>query len=129
MIKSIDHITINVIDLNETLEFYKNIFGLEKLSSVYMGDHTLTFLGICGNCKLELIEYDYKTRRIESANTDSGIYRHVAFVVNSVDEIKRRCEKFNVKINLEPFNIEKLNFRVLLIKDPNGVEVELVERI
>lgn len=129
LIKGIDHITVNVKDLKKSFEFYENILGLKKLNTVDMGDHTLHYMTLPGDIRLELIDYHYENIVLETGNTDAGIYRHVAFYVDSVEEIKRRCDQWNVKINLQPLYIEKLKCKVILIEDPNGVEVELVERV
>jgi lactoylglutathione lyase len=128
-LKKIDHITINILDLAKSLEFYEGVFELRKLSSVDMGDHVLHYFELPGGCKLELIEYRFETRASQAKETDRGLYRHIAFCVESVDEMKRRCDKYGVQIKSLPTYIEKLKFKNMLIKDPNGVEIELVERV
>lgn len=129
LLKGLDHITINVTDLAKSFEFYENVLELEKIGTVDLGDHTLHYMGLPGGSRLELIEYHFDNLLIKAKNTDIGIFRHVAFVVDSLDEIKKRCDKYNVKINLQPIFVEKLNCKVLLIEDPNGVELELVEKV
>lgn len=128
MLKGIDHITINAKNIDKSMDFYTRLFELEKQNIVDMGDHKLYYLGLPGKCRLELIAYDNPGSSLQTSNTDLGIYRHVAFYVDSVEEIRRRCAEMNVKINLEPLYIEKLNCTVLLIEDPNGVELELIEK-
>lgn len=128
LLKSIDHITINAKNINKSIDFYTKLFELEKQNIVDMGDHKLYYLGLPEKCRLEFISYDNPGNTLQTSNIDLGIYRHVAFYVDSVEEVRRRCAEMNVKINLGPLYIEKLNCTILLIEDPNGVELELIEK-
>ncbi len=40
-IESVDHVTINVLDANESIRFYGEVLGLVRLPSVRMQDHDL----------------------------------------------------------------------------------------
>ena len=57
MVQSIDHITINVKNLEASRAFYGELLGLAELSKVDMGDHVLTYYALPGGVKLELISY------------------------------------------------------------------------
>jgi len=127
-LKAIDHISINVVDLNETVKFYTNVFGLKTCGTVDMGDHVLTYMDLPGRCRLELIQYHYGHGDASICETDRGILRHVAFEVEYLKDIKKQCDRHNVDVKLQPVHVENLNCTAMLIRDPNGIEIELVEK-
>lgn len=121
----IDHITINCRDIDKACLFYETVFGLSKLNVVDMGDHTLHYYQLPGT-KLELIAYKETQKSWETGNTDTGIYRHFAIMTDSLVEIREACVAHGGAINLEPTFIPQLEKTVMLIADPNGVEIELI---
>jgi catechol 2,3-dioxygenase-like lactoylglutathione lyase family enzyme len=130
IVKTIDHITINVKDLEKTFSFYENILGLQKLDfTMDLGFGVIYYMALPGGTKLELIDYRTDERSLETTDTDLGIYRHVAFTVDSLDEVKDRCVKWGAKINIDRDYNKYLNCYVMLVNDPNGVEVEFVEPV
>jgi lactoylglutathione lyase len=91
-----------------------------------MGDHVLHYFQLPG-VKLELIEYKDPQKNIVSHNTDTGIYRHMALTVEDFDSLYSACTSEGVPINLEPSYIEQIDKTVMLIQDPNGVEIEVIK--
>lgn len=53
----LDHITINVTDLEASRKFYGDVLGLKPLPTVDMGDHELWYFDLGGGVMLELILY------------------------------------------------------------------------
>ena len=127
-IMGVDHVTINVVSMEESIYFYETVLGLIKLNSVDMGDHTLQYFKLNNYTMLELIQYHYETAK-ESLPVDTkGIYRHLALQVESIQEFYSELCKTNANITSPLGFCEKLSFYNILIKDPNGVEIELLER-
>lgn len=130
IVKTIDHITINVKDLAKTFDFYQKILGLEILDfEMDLGFGIIYYMGLPGGTRLELIDYRTDERSLTTKDTDLGIYRHVAFTVDSLAEVKKSCEEWGAEIVLDRDYNEFLNVYVMLVKDPNGVEIEFVEEI
>lgn len=125
-ITGVDHITVNMREPEKSFAFYEKVLGLEKLESVDMGDHVLHLYCLPG-MKLELIEYKEKQKVVSASNTDIGVYRHFAICVDNLEECRRLCVKAGYGINLEPEFISQINKTVMLIRDPNGVEIEVIE--
>ncbi len=123
---AVDHITINLVKKEESFAFYENVFGLVKKEEKNMGDHVLHLYQLPGVI-LELIEYVDEQKLVQTANTDIGIYRHFAVTVDDIEAFRAACEKAGYGINLEPSFVEKLGKTVMLVKDPNGVEIELIQ--
>lgn len=46
----LDHITVNVKDLDRSKAFYGDVLGLKEAGSVQMGDHTLTYYELPRAC-------------------------------------------------------------------------------
>ncbi|MCX7658106.1 MAG: VOC family protein, partial [Oscillospiraceae bacterium] len=77
---------------------------------------------------LELIKYHYDSGEAAFFPDTEGIYRHMALKVKNISAFFERLKKLDVKITRQLNFCEKLNFYNILLKDPNGVEIELVER-
>ncbi len=125
-ITTVDHITINLLKVKESFEFYEKIFELRKIEDVDMGDHILHLYEL-PDARLELIEYKEEQRQIQTGNTDIGIYRHFAVCTDDLEELKERCKEEGYALNLEPTYIEQIKKTVMLVKDPNGVEIEVIQ--
>jgi len=125
-ITAMDHITINCSDLKSSYKFYENVFGLERLNDADLGDHVLHYYQLPG-MKLELIEYKNPQKNWKTGNTDTGIYRHFALCTDDLQEIRRRCEAGGYRINLQPTYISQIDKTVMLVVDPNGVEIEVIQ--
>jgi catechol 2,3-dioxygenase-like lactoylglutathione lyase family enzyme len=124
---SINHVTINCVDKEAAFRFYEEILELKRIEDVDLGDHVLYYYGLPGNVRLELIGYKNPQKQWETGNTDVGIYRHIAFDVDDLEAFYERCKKAKVKINLGPKLIPEINKKIMLIVDPNGVEIELMQ--
>ncbi len=126
-ITSVDHFTINCFKLQESLDFYENVLGLSLIKSVDLGDHVIYLYQLPG-VKLELIAYKEEQKHIITGKTDIGIYRHLAVRVDDIEEAYRLCREAGCPINLKPTKIKLLNdMQIMLIVDPNGVEVEMIQ--
>ena len=69
----LDHITVNVKNLEQSEKFYGDLLGLEKTGFIDMGDHTLTYFRLPREVRLELIDYADKAAAGDIKETDTGI--------------------------------------------------------
>ena len=125
-ILALDHITINLLKPEESYRFYENVLGLEKIRDVDMGDHELHLYHLA-DATLELISYKESQQTVQAGNTDVGVYRHFAVVTDNLQEAYRRCVEAGYGINLKPTFIPQIGKDIILVKDPNGVEIEIVQ--
>ena len=123
---SIDHITINLLKIEESIRFYEDVIGLSKIEDIDMGDHILHLYQLPG-AKLELIEYKGEQKIVQTGNTDIGVYRHFAVQVEDLEAASKEIEAAGYGVNLPLSFIPQLDTSIMLIKDPNGVEIELVQ--
>ncbi len=123
----LDHFTVNVDDLAESERFYEKVIGLEKQELVDMGDHEIRYFAL-GDTRLELIHYKYDTEKISCAVDSRGIYRHMALLTDDLNGLYEKLVENQVEVTMKPSWCENLKFHNILFKDPNGVEIEAVER-
>lgn len=127
MIKAVNHIAINVVDLEAALDFYERILGLQKLEEVDRGDHYIRYYGLPGGTKLELIQYNYETENVKNKPVSTGIIRHFALEVDEIKKYSQMLQSNGIKILEGPQRCEELGVYYMLAEDPNGVELEFVE--
>ena len=123
----VDHITINVTDIQKSEDFYANVLGLEKLPGVRMDDHDLFYFRLDENTRLELIRYDDDNGEVHPAVKTRGIYRHMALEVEDIETLYEHCKKSGAKILCELGYVPQLKFTNFLVEDPNGVEIEVIK--
>ncbi len=127
-ILSIDHITINVSDLEKSKEFYSNVLKLKETGFIHMGDHTLTYFQLTKECRLELIQYLTEVNTANVSETDRNTYRHFCLQTDDLNQVYQDCLANQVFIRKEPSYVEKLSCNTMLIVDPNGVELEIIQK-
>jgi catechol 2,3-dioxygenase-like lactoylglutathione lyase family enzyme len=127
-IQNIDHIAINCIDIEKSLDFYGRILGLKQLQTVDCGDFDILYFALPNGSRLELFDYHGKNR-IASREEDGSGLRHVAFQVEDVAAHEKLLKAEGVEITLSTCELPNLEARVLLFLDPNGVTLEFCERL
>ena len=127
-ITGLNHITINVTDLAASVNFYKTVLGLTENGFIDMGDHTLTYFDLPQNVRLELIDYADKGAKKDYKETDIGTYRHFCLETDHLDECFQICQAHQVFVRKTPSYVEKLACSTMLIVDPNGVEIEIIQK-
>lgn len=129
MIKSIDHITINMEKRWESEQFYGEVMGFARQREVKMEDSLIIYYALPGDVRLELIESFASVPRSTDVQCTPGCYRHLAFRTDSLEICREKCKNAGIPVIIEPTFLEKLNCRVMLIHDPNGVEIEFIESV
>jgi len=127
-ISNIDHIAINCIDLEKSLDFYGRILGLKQLQTVDCGDFDIVYFALPRGGRLELFDYHGKSAILSHKEDDSGL-RHIAFQVKDVAAHESMLRSEGVEITLSTCDLPNLGARVLLFLDPNGVTVEFCEAL
>lgn len=127
VLESIHHITVNLVDKEKSFWFYGKVLGLEKLEEADMGDHYIYYYLLPGGCKLELIEYQYETELIKADPVSKGIYRHLAMQTDDVEELCQILCENDITVLEGPKPNATLGVKFMLIREPNGVEMEFVE--
>lgn len=125
----IDHFTVNVVDWEKSRHFYGTVLGLAPLPEADLGQVVLHYFSLPGGAKLELIEYRDDTGVFTGSPLEKGMARHLAFVVDDLQEMAGVLKRENLPITEGPGAIPALSVNYLLTRDPNGAELEFVQRI
>jgi lactoylglutathione lyase len=118
-VRGLHHAGVYVADLQRSIAFYGEVFGLQVLERLAWGDEDLAFLGV-GSARLELIE--------GAARRSTGIVDHVAFEVDDLDALVRTLRELGVTlVDAQPLVVPQLNARILFCLGPDGERIELFE--
>ena len=113
---------IRVKDLDATLDFYTNFLGLKETRRFEIGDEaTLVFLtDEAGNYHVELT-YNKDGRDY----TLGDQFGHLAFVTDDLDPIKKKVEENGWWFRESR---PEMSSKYIFIKDPNGYDIEILQR-
>jgi lactoylglutathione lyase len=116
-------VTINVKDLEESLNFYQEIMGLNisRRFNIDNNDKEIVFLGD-GEGQIELI-YNSKSRDVAIGEDIS-----LGFEVESLEKINEILKKNGVQIHSGPFQPNP-SLKFIYVLDPNGVKIQFVENL
>ena len=123
------HTMVRVSDLEASLDFYCNIFGLIEVRRVdnTQGRFTLVFLAAPGDeerarqNKAPLVELTYNWDK--EAYTGGRNFGHLAYRVDDIYETCDRLMKAGVTINRPP-----RDGYMAFIRSPDGISIELLQR-
>lgn len=119
-VTSMDHVNMNVQNLEKSVDFYQKMFGFEIRKEDNSPNKLDTPSKIIGNDSIKLCLYENA-----SMSPDGGI-AHFGFHVANFDQIITKCKKLNVEVLYGgPVEFEKS--RSIYIKDPSGYDIELSE--
>ena len=116
---SIDHVNIKVKNLEQSVEFYKKLFGFEVKQEDNPNKIDVPSK-IIGNDSIKLCMYE-----IPDMTPEGGIV-HFGFNISNFNEIIEKCKEQGVEILYGgPVDWEKS--KSIYIVDPSGYEIELGE--
>ena len=115
-------VTINVKDMEKSLDFYQEIIGLNMNRRMKPNpDMEIIFLG-SGETQIELIY----NKKVDDITMGKDIC--LGFVVDSIERMSEVLKKKNIPIHSGPFQPNP-SIKFLYILDPNGVKIQFVENI
>lgn len=127
-IKKIEHVSINLLDRNNSLDFYGRVLGFIQHQPVDCGDFDIIYFDLPDGSRLELFDYRGKSNSFPRPESEVGL-RHIAFEVEDVAAHEKRLRDAGVEIILPTCDLPDLGARVLLFLDPNGVTLEFCEKL
>lgn len=120
------HTMIRVKDIDKSLKFYTELLGLELAKKLRLEDSTLYFLSDKeGYTQIELTYNNEGPEKGYEIGTGLG---HLAFEVDSMDEFTKKLHALGYEYLYEPFNLPDHKLKIAFVKDPDGYEVELIEK-
>jgi lactoylglutathione lyase len=122
------HTMIRVVDLDKSLDFYTNIFGMKLLRKKDFPDgrFTLAFIGYGEEESHTVIEltHNWDTKSYELGNA----FGHIAI---AVPDAYKACDDITAKGGkvVRPAGPMKFGGGVIaFVEDPDGYKIELIER-
>jgi catechol 2,3-dioxygenase-like lactoylglutathione lyase family enzyme len=141
-LKRIQHVGVPVANLESSLLFYREVFGVEP-EFTGEGDHPrvsaavgipdakikFAFLEV-GGAYLELLEYTSpRGKPYDRRNCDVGAV-HVCFEVDDIEHAWAELKAKGVEVSADPFTFEEgplTGYSFAYFKDPDGVQLELFQ--
>ncbi len=121
------HTMIRVLDLDKSIQFYNQAFGLKQSHMLDFEDFALVYLRNEDND----IELELTLNKSQSEPYTHGDgYGHIAFCVDDLDGEHARFQA----LGLEPRDIvefkpgDELLARFFFVQDPDGYKVEVLQR-
>jgi catechol 2,3-dioxygenase-like lactoylglutathione lyase family enzyme len=127
-ITGIEHISINIRDIQKSRDFYTQIMGFNYLEMVDCGDFDIHYYSIPGGARLELFDYRGISKDPSRDESEVGL-RHLAFLVEDVAAHEKLLREAGVEITLSTCDLPNLRARVCLFVDPNGMTLEFCEKL
>jgi lactoylglutathione lyase len=123
------HTMIRVGNLEKSVKFYTEVLGFKEVSRADYpdGKFTLVFLKSSLNAgeNEPLIELTYNWG-VEKYEIGGG-YGHVAYQVDSMDEIAERVKKAGLSFSWGPGKTPNGKRGMAFLQDPDGYKIELLE--
>jgi lactoylglutathione lyase len=126
-VAKIIHAMIRVLELNRSLEFYRDAFGLEVSQKLDFPDFALVYLRNPEN-DFE-IELTLNKGRTEAYTHGTG-YGHVAVCVDDLEAEHARIKALGIAANdIREFKEgDRLLARFFFLLDPDGYKIEVLQR-
>lgn len=119
----IHHIAIICSNYKISLQFYKDVIGLEILSEVFRADRQSwkADLGLNGNYLIELFSFPEPPQRLSRPEA-SGL-RHLAFMVENIEDAANHLIKLGIPH--EPIRLDEFTQkRFFFFEDPDKLPIE-----
>lgn len=121
------HTMIRVKDIEKSLDFYTKLFGMELAEKRRLEDCWLYFL--TDKESGQQIELTYNDETPENGYEIGSGFGHFAFGVDSMDEFTKKLNSLGYSYLYEPFDLTGKGSLIAFIKDPDGYEIELIEKV
>lgn len=117
---------IDVHDMEETLQFYKNVFGFEKifeLAHPETGEPWIVYIQIA---KGQFLELFYGGGKVGSKQSDESGFSHLCFAVDDVEACAERITELGYTLDIPPC-VGCDHNKQTWVRDPNGIRIELMQ--
>ncbi|MBU8907625.1 VOC family protein [Desertibacillus haloalkaliphilus] len=125
MIKKLEHTAIIVKDIEESIDYYCDMFGFKLRAK---GDNGIRYLAFLYHEHQPEVEIELMQDMKEGTEYSSvGIVNHLAFTVDHIEESIDYYKKKGVVFNSETINRSVDGAKTIFFHGPNGELLQLVE--
>ena len=119
------HAMIRVLDLDRSLNFYRDAFGLDIFQKLDFPDFALAYLRNPEN-DFEL-ELTLNKGRAEAYTHGTG-YGHVAYAVDDLAATLAQLKEQGIEPEREPYRVREGGSLLCFVRDPDDYRIELIDR-
>jgi len=121
------HTMIRVKDIEKSMEFYTKLLDMHLDHKKRLDDCWLYFLADKDNtCQIELTYNDETPEDGYDIGTGFG---HFAFAVESMENFTAKLNELGYDYLYPPFDLNGKGSIIAFVKDPDGYEIELIEKV
>lgn len=121
------HTMVRVKDIEKSLAFYTDVLNMKLEHKKRLEDCWLYFLSDEENtCQIELT---YNDETPENGYDLGSGFGHFAFSVDTLDEFTQKINKLGYSYLYPPFDLNGKGSKIAFIADPDGYEIELIEKV
>ncbi len=123
------HTMLRVKNLEDSVRFYSDMFGMRELRRVDVpdGKYTLAFMGYGEESTHTVLELTYNYGHDEPYEIGTA-FGHLAVGVPDIKGTVEKMRAGGTKITREPGPVKFGTTVIAFIEDPDGYKVELIER-
>ena len=121
------HTMIRVKNIDESLKFYTELLNMKLDHKKRLEDCWLYFLN--DEEESTQLELTYNDETPKEFYNLGNVFGHLAFSVKSFDEFTEKMNSLGYKYLYEPFDLNGKGSKIAFVKDPDGYEIELIEKV
>lgn len=121
------HAMIRVKNIDKSMKFYTELLGLKKTHEIKLEDCILHFLKDDDN-DFE-IELTQNFENPEEGYQNGNAFGHFAVETKNMDEFDKKVKTMGYTYLYEPFVMEEAKSKIAFVKDPDGNEIEIIEKL
>ncbi len=121
------HTMIRVADIEKSLKFYTELLNMKIAEKRRLEDCWLYFLS--DEEGVNIIELTANDENPEGGYILGNGFGHLAFSVESLDKFSEKLKSLGYEYLYEPFDLTGKGSNIAFIKDPDGYEIELIEKV
>ena len=121
------HAMIRVKNIDASMKFYTELLGLKKTHEIKLEDCLLHFLkGEDGDFEIELTEnFDIPQNGYENGSA----FWHFAVETDDMDKFDQKLKSLGYEYLYEPFIMDEAQSKIAFVKDPDGNEIEIIQKL
>ncbi len=121
------HTMLRVKDIDKSLDFYTKLLNMKLDKKKYLEDCELYFLSDEENTAQ--IELTFNNETPDNGYEIGTGFGHLAFSVKSLEEFTKKLNNLGYEYLYEPFDLNGKGTKIAFVKDPDGYEIELIEKV
>ena len=121
------HSMIRVKDIDASLKFYTELLNMKLDKQKRLDDCMLYFLTDEENTAQ--IELTYNDETPENGYKNGNAFGHFAFETPNMDKFTEKMNKLGYTYLYEPWVMEEAQSKIAFVKDPDGNEIEIIEKL